>query len=426
MNQIAKCLSVVALALTLGGAGEAIAQQSASPAEISKRAYGLFTQGKMDEAVQAWKRVQNSDLAANFYLGYAYQTGSGVKKDLRMAVAYYTRAADNGHAAAALNRGEMLAKGEGVTAPNASKALDYMWKSARGGLKQAQVRMAEIFDEGYGDIKADDVMAHKIYSQLYDETREPCYALRLARMFRDGEGVPQSGVRARQLYRELAVKQEELPAIALTAREEMGMMQYEGKGLAQNFVSAEDDFVKAYEQGSILASRMLGIIYQKGLSYEPDLQKAYDHYQRAVEAKDPESMYWTALLLSRGELEPNYLRARELLKEAGRRGLPEAYVELGRLYKDTDVFGQTDPITAWVWYTRALETLQSGITRNTSETAVVTLERGFGPAEKAEAKSQLEREVRNDRLAEVAERRGGTDESAQPLTRNVCDKLPTQ
>ena len=51
---------------------------------------------------------------AQFFVGSAYYTGLGVELDLREAVYWWTKAAEQGHAVAQVNLGSCYHEGEGV------------------------------------------------------------------------------------------------------------------------------------------------------------------------------------------------------------------------------------------------------------------------------------------------------------------------
>jgi len=70
------------------------------------------------------KAIENDDPIAAYILGYMFQNGVHVAKNLNKAVAWYSLASDNGHAQAKMNLGVMVLKGEGVS--NADKSSGMM------------------------------------------------------------------------------------------------------------------------------------------------------------------------------------------------------------------------------------------------------------------------------------------------------------
>ena len=87
-----------------------------------------------DQQAVAWyrKAAEQGHASAQFNLGNMYANGRGVPQDRQQALAWYRKAAEQGDASAQYNLGLMYANGEGVP-PNYS--LAYTWISvaiARG------------------------------------------------------------------------------------------------------------------------------------------------------------------------------------------------------------------------------------------------------------------------------------------------------
>ena len=78
-------------------------------------------------------------------LGYLYQMGKGTEKDLKRAIKWYEKAADQGEAMAIFNLGNLYRKGYGVS-QDESKARDLFCRAVNRGnrpAKQALKRMDE-------------------------------------------------------------------------------------------------------------------------------------------------------------------------------------------------------------------------------------------------------------------------------------------
>ena len=70
-------------------------------------------------------------------LGYLYQTGKGAQKDLKQAIRWYERAADQGEAMAMFNLGNLYRKGYGVS-QDESKARALFRRAVDRGNRQAK------------------------------------------------------------------------------------------------------------------------------------------------------------------------------------------------------------------------------------------------------------------------------------------------
>ncbi|MGN0918476.1 MAG: tetratricopeptide repeat protein, partial [Oxalobacter sp.] len=97
------------------------ADRKAAEAEIAAREAGTLKDDTDDYGVSEEDPVnvlkQKADqgyVDAQYYLGKAYATGKGVRKDQERAVEWYRKAAENGNADAQNNLGAAYANGHGV------------------------------------------------------------------------------------------------------------------------------------------------------------------------------------------------------------------------------------------------------------------------------------------------------------------------
>lgn len=85
----------------------------------------------------------------NYCMGYFYQVGgAGLQKDLRLAMAYYRRAADAGFSAAENAVGALYDEGSGV-AQNRTEAFRWFQKAAEHGYDRAQNNVGVYYQMGY-------------------------------------------------------------------------------------------------------------------------------------------------------------------------------------------------------------------------------------------------------------------------------------
>lgn len=92
------------------------------------------------------------------YLGYCHNGGYGVEKNPEAAVEWFVRAAEEGNAAAAYKAGGGYAEGIG-TEPDLAKAFAYYKQSAEANNPDAQLVMAEYYDEGRDGMVEPDARA---------------------------------------------------------------------------------------------------------------------------------------------------------------------------------------------------------------------------------------------------------------------------
>ncbi len=90
--------------------------------------------------------------AAQVELGRLHETGTGVEKNLPVALDWYRKAAAQGHYQAELKLGQFYEEGLGVTRDN-TQALQWYRRSAEKGVPDAQSRLGSMLAEGRGVAK---------------------------------------------------------------------------------------------------------------------------------------------------------------------------------------------------------------------------------------------------------------------------------
>lgn len=134
----------------------------------------------LDELKKAGK---DGNIDALMRLGYIYENGSGVKADLQKAIRYYRQAAELGSQDAKLAlallelhskiNNRVVSLSNKVTIKGSNKLnyqlsvsdLKNVLKRAKSGDKDAFFTLATIYDNGYGDIKADKSRAIALYKR---------------------------------------------------------------------------------------------------------------------------------------------------------------------------------------------------------------------------------------------------------------------
>jgi len=100
--------------------------------------------GEYKRAFTSWKPLAEEGLAdAQANLGWLYQAGLGVEKDIQKAYQWYTKAADQGQAVAQNNLGVLYEYGNGVE-KDLARAKSLYEKSADQGYRFAQYNLAQL------------------------------------------------------------------------------------------------------------------------------------------------------------------------------------------------------------------------------------------------------------------------------------------
>lgn len=149
---------------------------------------------------------------AEFFVGFMFDTGRGVKKNPTEAAKWYGMAADRGHAVALNNLAHLYLNGRGVSR-DVDRAVALYQKAARGG--------------------------------------DPVAQTNLGQLYLNGRGVPRIPSQAISWFRRAAQK-DYGPALYF-----LGLMQLRGWGLPQDREEARRWFLKAADAGSEQAERAL-------------------------------------------------------------------------------------------------------------------------------------------------------------------------
>jgi TPR repeat protein len=173
---------------------------------------------------------------AQHNLGVMYHNGEGVQQDLKQAVAWYRKAAEQGLAQAQHNLGTMYREGAGVQQDS----------------KQAVAWYRKAVDQEFAEAQ-----------------------LNLGRMYMRGEGV-QEDLKQAALWLQKAAEQGDAGAQGT-----LGVMYLHGKGVQQDLKQAAAWLQKASKQGFTKADLGLGILSEA----TGDYQAAFASY-RAGQAAD--------------------------------------------------------------------------------------------------------------------------------------------
>ena len=134
-------------------------------------------------------------------LGYKYQYGKGVKKDLTKAIYWYRKAAEQGYAMAQYNMGVCYANGRGVTQDYA-EAVKWYRKAAEQGYADAQNNLGVCYYGGKGTKK--DYQLAVFWFKRAAENGDAYAQNNLGECYRDGEGVEKDLTQARFWFKKSA------------------------------------------------------------------------------------------------------------------------------------------------------------------------------------------------------------------------------
>lgn len=138
-------------------------------------------------------KAQAGDAAAQTRLGWAYQKGTGVKADMKEAVKWFRKAADQSAPEAQDALGEMTQAGQG-TKRDLNEAIRLYRLAGDKGNVAAQYNLAYLYEQGMGVDKDEKQAAH--WYQLAAEGGDPVAQYDIGQRYMLGVGVSNNLVEA--------------------------------------------------------------------------------------------------------------------------------------------------------------------------------------------------------------------------------------
>ncbi|WP_354624386.1 tetratricopeptide repeat protein [Psychromonas sp. MME2] len=292
------------------------------------KAYKAIEAGNYRLAHDLWLHLAvNGDPAAQYAIGWLYESGQGVEKNLQQAIQWYTKAAEQNHVAAQYILATMYDNGQGVDV-NPSEAVKWYLKAAQQGDAIAQYQMGDHFKKGNGVKQNDDesflwfskaaaqghlnaqISLGTIYQngrvvqqdyqlaiEWYDKAATQGNALAqylLAQMHEYGRGVPQNYQQAKTLYLKSSENNYAPSAYKIAEFYE------QGKGEAVDLKNAITWYTRAAAKGSAAAQFKLGQIYQNATINKQNMNTALTWYNSAAAQNHAQSLYQLGVIYEHG------------------------------------------------------------------------------------------------------------------------------
>jgi hypothetical protein len=170
-----------------------------------------------------------------------YDEGKAVEQDYKQAIRWFTKAAEQGHAAAQLNLGAMYHEGKGVE-QDYKQAIRWFTKAAEQEDAYAQFNLGQMYDEGKA-VEQDYKQAIKWFTKAAEQGYAAAQ-FNLGLMYFDGEGVEQDYKQAIKWYSKAADQ-----GVA-GAQYMLGKTYWLGRGEIEDFVEAYKWFLLAGMNGA--------------------------------------------------------------------------------------------------------------------------------------------------------------------------------
>lgn len=211
------------------------------------------------------KAANQGRLSAQFYVGYYYSSGYGIKKDAELAFEWYSKAAKQQSPAALNNLAFCYEYGEG-TEVDLVKAVHYYEESAKLGNTTAQKNLANCYRDGNG---VESNPSKVFYWTLEAARKGDIESLgRISLYYIKGYGTEINHKEALLWY-----------------------ARYYSKGIQINSVDdAFAFFFKKGDEGDSQALYIIGKCFQYGVATEKGFENAYKYFERAANLGHIESL----------------------------------------------------------------------------------------------------------------------------------------
>jgi TPR repeat protein len=216
--------------------------------------------------------------AAESYYRRAHDLYKRQPPDYVNAAIWYRRAADMGHAAAQNDLGWLYQNGWGVPR-DLGQAVYWYRQSANQGFATGQVNLGFMYQKGRG-VPVNYVEAVRLY-RLAAAQNDSTAADNLGVMYRDGLGVPRDHNQAVSWFRKAAA------AGHADGQTDLGWMYHNGWGVPRDYAEAMKWYRQAAAQGDALAQNNLGVLYRDSLGVPRDLDAAFTWFRKAAAGGDP-------------------------------------------------------------------------------------------------------------------------------------------
>ncbi len=234
--------------------------------------------GKKKDYTQAaqWyrKAAEQGHAEAQTDLGYMYERGYGVTKNLKTAVEWYARGAQSGSPVGQCNLGYMYEKGRGVT-QNHETAVYWYRQAAEQGNLRGQCNLAYMYEKGYGVPQSYDQAVY--WYRKAAERNDARGEFSLGWMYEKGRGVPQSYAEAAYWYQRAGNQG------YASAENNLGCLYEAGNGVPRDYAKAISWYRKAADHGNEYGMFNLGEVYENGTGTPKNLSAAISWYRKAAE-----------------------------------------------------------------------------------------------------------------------------------------------
>lgn len=211
-------------------------------------------------------------------LGCLYASGIGIRRNMKMAVAYFMEASMKNSLFGMLNMAQLYREGLGVE-KDVEKARELYRRAYEMGYTDAMVLCGDTYLEGTADVEPDYSNALICYQKAAFK-HCPYASYRLGWLYYEGLGVVQDQIKAWDYYQKAVAMQY---ADAMT---DVGVFYRDGIMVPQDYGKALELLNKAAAKGNARAMRGLSQMYLRGQGVEMDFKQAKEWLYKSMQAGD--------------------------------------------------------------------------------------------------------------------------------------------
>lgn len=314
MNALSISLLAVLLLPLAATGNKAKAAESVKKQLTSEEKFVVYTK----------KKAAAGNAVAQLNLGWMYDKGDGVPKDVTKAVKWYQKAAAQGQMLAQFKLGWIYDKGDGFPR-DAAKAVEWYQKSAAQGYASAQYSLGGMYYKGDGAPK-DAAKAAEWFQKAATQDHAGAQ-YNLGSMYYYGDGVPKDAAKAVEWYQKAAAQGN------ASAQGNLGVMYAAGEGVPKDAAKAVEWYQKAAAQGNASAQANLAVAYATGEGVPKDAAMAVEWWQKAAEQGHASAQFFLGVKYEEGDGVPkDATRAVGWYQKAAAQGDALAQANLGIMY----------------------------------------------------------------------------------------------
>ena len=303
-------------------------------AEFSQ-AYQAAQAGNYKQAVMLWKPLAEQGIpAAQYALGWMYESGQGTVQDYQQAAYWYHKAAEQGDMAAQYVLATMYSKGMGVIL-DPQQAVKWFLKAANQGDAIAQFKLGTYFQNGVG-VKQSDSESFFWFSKAAKQGHLTAQ-ISLGKTYQAGRGIQQNYKLAIYWYERAATQGDALAQFQLAS-----MYEY-GRGTPQDYRQAQSLYLKSANNHYAPSAYKIAEFYEQGKTDNIDFKEAVKWYKQAANKGNSAAQFKLGIIYQNGTgVVQNVHTAIEWYYNAAQQNHAQAAYQLGTIYDEgvTDKSGE--------------------------------------------------------------------------------------